>query len=166
MTGDAPEFEIRRYRDTDHDAVWSLHNLALDDAGANLGQGSWDADLHDVQTVYLDAGGEFLVGELAQQIVAMGALRRTGPLRAEIKRLRVAPHRQGRGFGRLVLADLEARARELGYRSLHLDTTTRQLAAHALYRSEGYRETGRGREGLSEVIFFEKSLEPTRATGN
>ncbi len=55
-------------------------------------------------------------------------------------------------------AVLEARALELGYRTLVLDTTVRQEAAQALYLDEGYRETGRGRAGPFERIFFEKQI--------
>jgi hypothetical protein len=35
--------------------------------------------------------------------------------------------------------------------------TVEQIAAQALYRAEGYRETGRGRPGRFEVIYFAKS---------
>jgi len=156
---DWPGFWIRRYEDSDHDAVWTLDQLALEPVGAHRGFDGSDEDLHAIRAVYLDAGGEFVVGLLGQEIVAMGALRRAGPVRAEVKRMRVAPHRQGQGFGRQVLDHLEGRARELNLTQLHLTTTTRQLGAQALYRG-GYRETGRGHEGPFDVIFFEKRLDP------
>ncbi len=70
------------------------------------------------------------------------------------------PHAQRSGFGRLILSHLELRARQLGYTHLHLDTTAGQLAAQALYRRHGYRETGRERRGPFQLIFFEKSLTP------
>lgn len=95
----------------------------------------------------------------------MGALRRSGPQRAEIKRMRVAPASQRRGFGRRVLEHLETRAAELGYTRLHLDTTAEQRAAQALYRSHGYRETAREQRARFELIFYEKQLgggEPDR----
>ena len=37
---------------------------------------------------------------------------------------------------------LEDRARDLGYRELHLDTATNQPAALAFYRALGYSEDG------------------------
>jgi ribosomal protein S18 acetylase RimI-like enzyme len=151
---------IRRYLDADHDAVWALHNHALEHVGAHGGRGPWDDDLDAIGQVYLERRGEFIVGLLDEHLVAMGALRRTSPDRAEIKRMRVAPHLQGRGFGRRILEHLETRANQLGYTHLHLDTTSQQLAAQALYRRHGYRETGRDR---FELIFFEKRLIPGRA---
>jgi GNAT superfamily N-acetyltransferase len=92
--------------------------------------------------------------------VAMGALLPTGPARAELKRMRVHPPVQRRGYGAAILARLERAARELGFEELHLETTTGQLAAQALYRSRGYSETGRGRHGEFELILFQKRLHP------
>jgi len=45
------------------------------------------------------------------------------------------------------------------YSSLHLDTSTIQLAAQKLYRKNGFKETGevKVRRGFTE-IFFEKRL--------
>src|SRR5437868_14699416 len=111
--GATPEAErliIRRYEPRDHDEAWSLHNLALERAGAHPGNGPWDDDLHHVDEVYLAAGGEFLVGELRGRIVAMGALQRTSEIRGEIKRMRVHPDCQRRGYGEAVLTELEDRA--------------------------------------------------------
>jgi len=153
-----PEMVIRRYRDADHDAVWELHNLALHLVGAHAGNGPWDDDLHHISEVYLDAGGEFLVGELTGRIVAIGALRRHDDTTAEVKRMRVHPDVQRRGHGRAVLRRLEARALQLGYHRLVLDTTERQLPAIALYRSEGFVETGRGHVSGFPCIFFAKEL--------
>ena len=152
------ELRIRGYQDGDHDAVWNLHNLALNEVGAHAGNGPWDDDLHAIRRVYLDSQGEFLVGLADDEIVAMGALRRTDTGRAQITRMRVHPRSQRRGFGHLILERLEDRARELGYDTLHLDTTVEQDAAQAFYRAHGYRETGRTRLGPFRVILFEKRL--------
>jgi GNAT superfamily N-acetyltransferase len=150
--------EIRRYRPADHDAVWDLHNLALNQVNAHGGNGAWDDDLHHVRQVYLDAGGEFLVGTLDERIVAMGGLKRTGPARAKVVRMRVHPDLQRRGLGRQILAALEARATALGYTRLWLDTTTRQPAAQAFYQKNGYRQTGADTYGPFELLIYEKAL--------
>jgi len=149
---------IRRYRPADRDAVWELHNVALGAVGAHGGHGPFDDDLHHIEDVYLERGGEFLVGELDGRIVAMGALRRHTDETAEITRMRVHPDFWRRGFGRQVLTRLERRAAELEYRSLSLETTTGQTAAQELYRNSGYVEAGRRRHGPFEVIRFEKTL--------
>ena len=149
---------LRRFTEDDAAAVRALHDLALDAVGAHAGEGSWDDDLDAIPDVYLAGGGEFLVGELNGEIVAMGALRRVSRRVAEIKRMRVAPAPQGRGFGRALLEALEARARELGVRKLHADTTVMQPAARGLYASAGYSETGTGWENGFTVVYLEKRL--------
>ncbi|MDQ3670324.1 MAG: hypothetical protein M3377_08620 [Actinomycetota bacterium] len=90
MTDSSAALRIRRFEDSDHDAVWALHNDALHHAGAHAGSGPWDDDLHAIRCVYHEQDGEFVVGMLDGELVAMGALRRSGPRRAEIKRMRVA----------------------------------------------------------------------------
>jgi GNAT superfamily N-acetyltransferase len=150
--------ELRRFDDADSEAVRELHDMALADAGAHLGAGPWDDDLRAIPSFYLQDGGEFLVGWLDGRLVAMGALRHVTAAAAEIKRMRVHPRFQRRGYGRTVLARLEDRARALGYSKLRLDTTVAQTAAQALYAREGYSEVGRGQLGGVEVIYYEKRL--------
>ena len=149
---------LRRYRDGDREAVWELHVAALE----HHQRGPWDDDLATIPATYLDAGGEFLGGVEDGRIVAMGALRPRDGVRAEIKRMRVHPSVQRTGLGRRMLRRLERRATELGYRTIALDTTTDQRGAQALYFSEGYAETGRGRAGPFELILFEKNLRSPR----
>lgn len=150
--------KIRRYQSADSDIVWELHNAALAPTGAHLGNGPWDDDLRNIEQVYLQNGGEFLVGEYDGQIVVMGALKRTSAERAEVRRMRVAPAYQGRGFGQAMLDALEQRAKELGYTRLHLDTGVKMVAAQGLYRKNGYQEVRRGMIADVDVIFFEKSI--------
>lgn len=151
---------IRRYREADRAAVWRLHNVALQGVGAHAGNGPWDEDLHDIARVYLEAGGEFLVGEVGARLLAMGGLRRLDAETGEIKRMRVEPGWQRRGFGRAILGALEAHARRLGYARLRLDTTVGQTAAQGLYAAAGFRPVGRARLAGFECILYEKSLIP------
>jgi ribosomal protein S18 acetylase RimI-like enzyme len=125
---------------------------------AHAGHGPWDDDLRSVRESYLDVGGEFLIGVVDGEVVAMGALRRLSATAAEIKRMRVDVRYQRQGFGRTILARLEGRARELGYRTLRLDTTVSQVPAQHLYRSSGYREVGRTTVADRIVILLERHL--------
>ena len=154
----AGELQIRRYEPRDNETVRWLHEFALRRAGIYIEEEDWyDEDLGAVESFYLENGGEFLVGTIEDEIVMMGALGKTGPDRAEIKRMRVAPEFQGRGFGKEMLAPLEKRAAELGYATLHLDTAVQQKVARNLYEVNGYQEVRRGVMGGIECIFYEKS---------
>lgn len=148
---------IRRYQADDHDQVWHLHKLALLASGAYAESGPWDDDLHHIEEVYINSGGEFLVGLCEGVIVAMGAITVEGG-KPEIKRMRVHPDHQRRGYGQAILQQLEQRARELGYPAIQLETTAKQLSAQHFYRKNGYVETGRTQWRQFTVIHYEKVL--------
>ncbi|HLZ55816.1 MAG TPA: GNAT family N-acetyltransferase [Ktedonosporobacter sp.] len=152
-------FTLRRYTSADQEAVEYLHVFVIQQTGAYLGRGPWDNDVYAIEEVYLNNQGEFLIGECDGLVVAMGALKRTSLERAEIKRMRVHPDYQGRGYGQLILEELEARARALGYRTLHLDTSILQIPAQKLYEKNGFREVGRDSYQQLEVILYEKQFE-------
>jgi len=71
--------------------------------------------------------------------VGCGALRALGGDVAEVKRMYVVPAARGRGVSKLLLAGLEAAARERGWTTLRLETGPRQPEAIALYERAGYR---------------------------
>lgn len=154
----SPAAQIRRIIARDVPSVVRLHHAALRAAGAHAGPGQWDDDLEDVQSVYVSSGGEFFVAELGPVIVGMGALRRIDDVTAELKRMRVLPRWQGRRVGRAVAEALVARAAELGFRRLVLDTTAEQTTAVALYRSLGFTQTGTAVVAGLASLLFEKSL--------
>jgi GNAT superfamily N-acetyltransferase len=57
---------------------------------------------------------------------------------AEMKRMFVPPEYRGRGIGRGLLETFIAKARELGYQAIRLDTVQRLDAAAAMYRRHGF----------------------------
>jgi ribosomal protein S18 acetylase RimI-like enzyme len=152
-------FTLRRYIPADREAVEYLHVHAIQQAGAYLGRGPWDDDVYAIEEAYLNNQGEFLIGTWDGLFVAMGALHRTSSARAEIKRMRIHPNYQGRGLGQIIYNELEARARALGYKILHLDTSIVQIPAQKLYEKNGFREVGRDIYQGLEVILYEKQLE-------
>jgi ribosomal protein S18 acetylase RimI-like enzyme len=57
--------------------------------------------------------------------------------------LYLTPEARGRGLGRQAMAFLEAKARELGVRALHLEVSAENARALALYGRSGFRDNGR-----------------------
>jgi GNAT superfamily N-acetyltransferase len=151
--------KIRSYKPSDNDDVCELHRLALEPTGAMLPGGPWnDDDLNDIQKNYIYDGGDFIVGTVNNRIVCMGALKKKSETMAEIKRMRVHPDYQRKGFGQKILNNLEEKARQLGYTELCLDTTTKQVPAQKLYKKNGYHQTSRASYAGLEIIFYEKKI--------
>jgi GNAT superfamily N-acetyltransferase len=88
----------------------------------------------------------------------MGALRPSDAGTAEVKRMRVHPDFQRRGFGSAVLRALEERARELGFTSLRLDTPEFNVGARRFYARHGYAECGVTEMPWFAIVLFEKHL--------
>ena len=103
--------------------------------------------------------GLFVVARLDGDAVGCGGLKRTGADgAAEIKRVWTAPSARGMGVARRVLRALEAAARDMGLKTLRLDTNRALTEAHALYRNEGFREIDRFNDNPYADHWFEKRL--------
>lgn len=153
------KLQIRRYQISDLPVVWELHTLGLAEIGANPSYGSsWDKDLDDIENIYLKEG-DFIVGEYQGRVVAMGAFKKISNEIAEVKRIRVHPDYQRRGFGQIIIEELEERAKKLGYKKLVLDSSPKWKKAQKFYRKNGYIEVKRGLiANKYAAIFYEKEL--------
>jgi DNA-binding MarR family transcriptional regulator/predicted N-acetyltransferase YhbS len=102
--------------------------------------------------------GLFVIARLDGEAVGCGGFKRVDKATGEIKRVWTAPSARGIGVARRMLRTLEAAAREAGVNTLRLDTNRALSEAHALYRSEGYREIGRFNDNPYANHWFEKRL--------
>ena len=81
----------------------------------------------------------YLIARLGGQPVACAALQPLDEETAEVRRVYVMASVRRQGIARLLLAGLERKAAELGYRTLRLATGIRQPEAIALYETFGFR---------------------------
>jgi GNAT superfamily N-acetyltransferase len=109
--------------------------------GVDLSFQNFDQELEDFPIEYSAPGGAFILAEDAGRYVACIGVRQFAAEVGEIKRLYVAPAARGRGLGRLLVERIIAEARQLGYRSLLLDTLPFMKEAQALYLSMGFQPT-------------------------
>ena len=117
-------------------------------------------------TVFPDAArftppaGVFLVlDDAAGEPVGCGGIRMLGETRAEVKHLYLRDAARGRGWGRLLLAELEQRARAFGATEAVLDTNASLAAAGTLYRSSGYIEIPAYNDNPNATHWFRKVLD-------
>ena len=83
--------------------------------------------------------GTFLLARLDGKAVGCGGISRLDATTAEVRRMYVAPEARGQGISRAVLGDLLQHARDLGYRTVRLETGTRQTEAVGLYLGAGFQ---------------------------
>lgn len=108
--------------------------------------------------------GGMLIGLLDGQPVTGGAFCRFGLVEgaetAELKRIWTDRRYRRRGFGRILLAELETRIAARGYRRVYLTTGDRQPEAEALYAAAGYARLPQPRPTEKEfyALAFEKVL--------
>ena len=89
-------------------------------------------------TEFEPPGGVLIVAIQGGGAVAGGAFRRYDATTAELKRIWTAAGHRRRGFGALVVTELEHIAAQRGYRRVYLTTGPRQPEAVALYLAAGY----------------------------
>jgi ribosomal protein S18 acetylase RimI-like enzyme len=158
------ELTIRRYEPADAEVVWEIHERALRASPITFVENvPGDDDLRAISDEYLDAGGEFLVGVTDGEVVAIGGYQPTedggadgeatavdtddgaddeaeNKEAAEIRRMRVHPDHQRRGYGEELLTRLETLADERGFDRIVLETNENLRAARTLYETHGYEQ--------------------------
>jgi putative acetyltransferase len=125
------------------------------------------AALYPPENNYLDSIDElqkpnchFLAAYLDEQIVGCGALKIVDGAYGELKRMYVAAAHRQCGIGQRLLEALEMHSAASGAMLVRLETGVRQPEALALYRRNGYKETGAFGEYSDSAlnVFMEKQL--------
>lgn len=110
---------------------------------------SCNPDLDNLWTNYVAPGGQIVVTESNDDIIATGilCLEPTPPFVAaltdeqiipRLRRISVSQNHQRQGLGRLIVEELVSRAFALGFRSVLVSTDTPWTDAVALYQSCGF----------------------------
>jgi DNA-binding MarR family transcriptional regulator/ribosomal protein S18 acetylase RimI-like enzyme len=102
--------------------------------------------------------GTMVVAHSDQQPVACGAIMRIDDSTGEIKRMWVHPEWRGVGLGQRMLTHLEARARELGYSRVVLDTNSTLVEAISMYEGSGYDTIERYNDNPYALRWFARDL--------
>lgn len=104
------------------------------------------------------AGCLLLVKKCSSYIGAVG-LRELEPGIAEMKRMYVMPEHQGGGAGKALIEAFITHAKELGYRSIKLDSVESLGKALALYRKFGFVNTAPYRYNpFPDAVFMERPV--------
>ena len=102
--------------------------------------------------------GSFVVALCSAVPVGCIALKGSGGSMAEIKRMWLDPAQRGTGLARRLMTQAEEIARELGIKTLRLDTNRALTKAIATYRHWGWTEIPRFNDDPYAEVFFAKAL--------
>jgi putative acetyltransferase len=99
-----------------------------------------DADLKDIEANYLNRGGVFDVIEDGEgNIVGTYGLYPLNESTCELRKMYLVPAVRGQGLGEYVLRKAVERAKEMGFKEMVLETSSKLAAAIQLYRKFGFR---------------------------
>jgi len=125
------------------------------------------AELDRLSVMYAAPAGALLLARVGSDVAGCVGLRKFRDDICEMKRLYVRPDFRGRHLGRRMAEEIAQRARELGYRTLVLDTLGTMESAQRLYQSMGFTPaTSYYVNPLPNVKYFSLNLQtPLRSTG-
>lgn len=114
-------------------AVLAEYGLAWEPEGA-------DRDVLEVQTYYLNTGGDFWVVEHNRNIVATAGYYpiNRGVKAVEIRKMYLLPSVRGQGLGRFLLQQLETAIAARHYQQIWIETASVLTEAVKLYERNGY----------------------------
>jgi GNAT superfamily N-acetyltransferase len=96
------------------------------------------AELDQLSLMYGPPSGALVMAKSGSDMAGCVGLRRFRDDVCEMKRLYVRPPFRSRHLGRRLAEEVARRAREMGYRTMVLDTLASMEAAHNLYVSMGF----------------------------
>ena len=99
----------------------------------------FSAELDRLSVMYAPPAGALLLARTGGETAGCVGLRKLRDDICEMKRLYVRPEFRGRHLGRRMAEEIARRGRELGYRTLVLDTLGTMEAAQGLYVSMGFK---------------------------
>jgi ribosomal protein S18 acetylase RimI-like enzyme len=132
---------VREFEPADQDRVRHLVQTGLRERWGDDYDDSYNQDLVDISTSYVDNGATVLVIEQRGALIATGTLLRLEEQRGQLVRISVAADQRRVGLGRVVVGELIDRARSEGIVELQILADTAWSSACELYRSCGFAAT-------------------------
>lgn len=131
---------IRAARDRDRERVIALVSAVLTEYGLAADLETTDSDLAEIETNYSGRGGLFEVIE-AQDGNLLGSvgIYPIDPVTCELRKMYFIKQVRGQGLGKYVLRRTIDRARELGFKRMVLETSSKLEAANHLYAQFGFQ---------------------------
>ena len=134
-------FIIRDWQPEDRHAAAEVIKTVLEEYGLPWQPELADRDVIEVESAYLDAGGEFWIVEQDSAILGTAAYQpiARGYRAVEIRKMYLLPRIRGRGLGKYLLAQLEMAIAIKDYQEIWIETASVLKEAVKLYELNGYQ---------------------------
>lgn len=134
------EYELRSATNGDSDAIKELVFTVLREYGLQPDPDGTDADLNDIETSYLHSGGFFdvLVDSRAVIVGSVGVYP-IDSTSCELRKMYLSRQVRGQNQGKRLLEHALARAKEIEFRHMVLETASVLKDAITLYGRYGFR---------------------------
>jgi len=132
--------KIRLATNQDKEQIQQVVFGTLSEYGLKNDPNGTDADLNDIQANYIGCGGTFVVLEDENnKIVGTGGLFYLRHGVCELRKMYLLKETRGKGFGKQMMNYLLAKANELGFKRIELETASVLVEAISLYTRYGFR---------------------------
>jgi putative acetyltransferase len=133
------ELVFRPANNDDCERVTKLVSDVLAEFGLAPDPNTTDADLKDIEANYLQRGGLFEVIEDSNaNLLGSFGLYPINETTCELRKMYFVPSARGSGLGKYVLERVLARAKELDFKQIVLETSSKLIAANRLYTKFGF----------------------------
>jgi putative acetyltransferase len=134
------KYMLRKSRTGEESILLDLIRTVLSDYGLEVRPQEVDSDMADLEKHYFSNRGWFGVIEFEGKIIGSYGIYKLNDSTCELRKMYILPIHQGKGLGKLMLEDSIKRARDMGYREMHLESNRMLTKALDLYKKYGFIE--------------------------
>lgn len=131
---------LRQATTSDQPAIKNLIFGVLNEYGLEPDSSTTDIDLEDIETYYFKNGGYLGIVIEDDVVVATVGIYKVDDATCELRKMYAAPSQRGKGLGKQLLEFSLAKAKELGFKRVTLETVSPLVEAIGLYKRFGFKE--------------------------
>ncbi|MFC3809853.1 tRNA pseudouridine(38-40) synthase TruA [Lacihabitans lacunae] len=153
------EYQIIEAKQEDLETVKSLFKEYQEFLGFSLCFQGFEEELKSLPAPYNSPTGALIVAKYEDEIIGVVGVKKLDGQTCEMKRLYLKPKYQGYGIGKALAVTIIEKAKDLGYKTMKLDTLIRLKSAVEIYKKLGFEETeAYNQNPESDIIYLEKTL--------
>ena len=152
------DFWVRNWQRSDRNAAAEVIKKVLLEYGLPWQPELADRDVIEVESAYLNIGGEFWVIERDSTVVGTAAYQpiARGQNAVEIRKMYLLPEIRGKGLGRYLLSELEKAIAIKDYQEIWIETASVLEEAVKLYERNGYQSATGVETERCDLVYLKK----------